>query len=162
MPPPRKTIACKRTTNIAKPTFFHGLAVQAAEATANYLTHIVQGQLSIPQGRGKRYSWGYPACPELADHEIVLAPAAATGNRAGHVTDRILAMAARAEHRRPLHPPSESKILQRRQPRPRRADSRLIQYISVHALHQDLEQIFILLQIAVDTTRFFSYTQREV
>ncbi len=27
--------------------FFHGLAVQAAEATANYLTHIVQGQLGI-------------------------------------------------------------------------------------------------------------------
>ena len=52
--------------------FFHGLAVQAAEASANYLTHIVQGQLGIPAGRGKRYSWGYPACPELADHEIVL------------------------------------------------------------------------------------------
>ena len=52
--------------------FFHGLAVQAAEATANYLTHIVQGQLGIPAGRGKRYSWGYPACPELADHDIVL------------------------------------------------------------------------------------------
>ena len=52
--------------------FFHGLAVQAAEATANYLTHIVQGQLGIPAGRGKRYSWGYPACPELADHEVVL------------------------------------------------------------------------------------------
>ncbi len=52
--------------------YFHGLAVQAAEATANYLTHIVQGQLGIPAGRGKRYSWGYPACPELADHEIVL------------------------------------------------------------------------------------------
>ena len=52
--------------------FFHGLAVQAAEATANTLTRIVQGQLGIPAGRGKRYSWGYPACPELADHEIVL------------------------------------------------------------------------------------------
>ncbi len=52
--------------------FFHGLAVQAAEATANYLTHIAQGQLGIPAGQGKRYSWGYPACPELADHEIVL------------------------------------------------------------------------------------------
>ena len=52
--------------------FFHGLAVQAAEATASYLTHIVQGQLGIAAGRGKRYSWGYPACPELADHEIVL------------------------------------------------------------------------------------------
>ncbi len=52
--------------------FFHGLAVQAAEATANYLTTIVGGQLGISAGRGKRYSWGYPACPELADHEIVL------------------------------------------------------------------------------------------
>ena len=52
--------------------FFHGLAVQAAEATANYLTKLVQGQLGIAEGRGKRYSWGYPACPELADHELVL------------------------------------------------------------------------------------------
>ncbi len=52
--------------------YFHGLAVQAAEAAANYLTHIVQGQLGISANRGKRYSWGYPACPELADHEIVL------------------------------------------------------------------------------------------
>ena len=52
--------------------FFHGLAVQAAEATANYLTKIVQGQLGIAEGQGKRYSWGYPACPELQDHQIVL------------------------------------------------------------------------------------------
>ena len=52
--------------------FFHGLAVQAAEATANYLTRLVQGQLSLVAGQGKRYSWGYPACPELRDHEIVL------------------------------------------------------------------------------------------
>ena len=43
--------------------YFHGLAVQAAEATANYLTHIVQGQLGIPANRGKRYSWGYPPAP---------------------------------------------------------------------------------------------------
>ena len=46
--------------------------MQAAEATANYLTKLVQGQLGIAEGRGKRYSWGYPACPELADHELVL------------------------------------------------------------------------------------------
>ncbi len=51
--------------------FFHGLAVQAAEATANYLTKLVQAQLGIAAGQGKRYSWGYPACPELADHEVV-------------------------------------------------------------------------------------------
>ena len=52
--------------------FFHGLAVQAAEAAANYLTKIVQSQLGIAKGQGKRYSWGYPACPELSDHGIVL------------------------------------------------------------------------------------------
>lgn len=51
--------------------FFHGLAVQAAEATANYMTQLTRGQLGIAQGQGKRYSWGYPACPELADHKIV-------------------------------------------------------------------------------------------
>ncbi len=53
--------------------FFHGLAVQAAEATANYVNRqVINRQLGIPQGRGKRYSWGYPACPDLEDHTIVL------------------------------------------------------------------------------------------
>ena len=51
--------------------FFHGLAVQAAEATANYVTKLVQGQLGFSAGRGKRYSWGYPACPSLEDHAVV-------------------------------------------------------------------------------------------
>jgi 5-methyltetrahydrofolate--homocysteine methyltransferase len=51
--------------------FFHGLAVQAAEATANYMTNLVRGQLGIGQKQGKRYSWGYPACPDLDDHQIV-------------------------------------------------------------------------------------------
>ena len=27
---------------------------------------------SIPANQGKRYSWGYPACPELRDHQTVL------------------------------------------------------------------------------------------
>jgi 5-methyltetrahydrofolate--homocysteine methyltransferase len=60
--------------------FFHGLAVQAAEATANYVhRQMVAKGLGIPPGQGKRYSWGYPACPDLADHELVLKllPAAA-------------------------------------------------------------------------------------
>ena len=57
--------------NYSEAYFFHGLAVQAAEATANYMTNLTQGQLGIPQGQGKRYSWGYPACPELEDHKIV-------------------------------------------------------------------------------------------
>jgi 5-methyltetrahydrofolate--homocysteine methyltransferase len=58
--------------NYSEAYFFHGLAVQAAEATANYLTKLVQGQLGLADGQGKRYSWGYPACPDLEDHAIVV------------------------------------------------------------------------------------------
>jgi 5-methyltetrahydrofolate--homocysteine methyltransferase len=52
--------------------FFHGLAVQAAEATAQYVNLLVRRQLGLEDKRGKRYSWGYPACPELSDHQTVL------------------------------------------------------------------------------------------
>jgi len=45
--------------------------VQAAEATANYMTQHIRKELGIAEGRGKRYSWGYPACPDLQDHQIV-------------------------------------------------------------------------------------------
>jgi 5-methyltetrahydrofolate--homocysteine methyltransferase len=31
----------------------------------------VRRELGIPGGRGKRYSWGYPACPDLEDHATV-------------------------------------------------------------------------------------------
>lgn len=48
--------------------FVHGLAVQAAEATANYLHEHVRRELGIGESQGKRYSWGYPAIPELEDH----------------------------------------------------------------------------------------------
>lgn len=48
--------------------FTHGLAVQAAEATANYLHEHIRKELGIGEKQGKRYSWGYPAIPELEDH----------------------------------------------------------------------------------------------
>ncbi len=48
--------------------FLHGLAVQTAEATAEYLHNHIRRELNLPAGQGKRYSWGYPAIPELADH----------------------------------------------------------------------------------------------
>jgi 5-methyltetrahydrofolate--homocysteine methyltransferase len=28
----------------------------------------IKRELGIPSGRGKRYSWGYGACPDLEDH----------------------------------------------------------------------------------------------
>ncbi len=51
--------------------FFHGLAVQTAEATATYMNRHINRELGIPVERGKRYSWGYPACPDLDDHQTV-------------------------------------------------------------------------------------------
>ncbi|MHB8135679.1 MAG: methionine synthase [Anaerolineaceae bacterium] len=48
--------------------FTHGLAVQTAEATADYLHDHIRHELGLSVDRGKRYSWGYPAIPELEDH----------------------------------------------------------------------------------------------
>ncbi len=53
--------------------FTHGLAVQMAEAAAEYLHQHVRRELGLPAAQGKRYSWGYPSIPELADHEKVFA-----------------------------------------------------------------------------------------
>jgi 5-methyltetrahydrofolate--homocysteine methyltransferase len=51
--------------------FLHGLAVQMAEATADYLHAHIRRELGLDPERGKRYSWGYPAIPELEDHRKV-------------------------------------------------------------------------------------------
>ena len=51
--------------------FLHGLAVQTAEATAEYLHQHIRRELGIPDGQGKRYSWGYPAVPDLEGHRKV-------------------------------------------------------------------------------------------
>ncbi|HET9588778.1 MAG TPA: dihydropteroate synthase, partial [Anaerolineales bacterium] len=57
--------------NYTQAYFTHGLAVQAAEATAEYLHRHIRRELGLPEGQGKRYSWGYPAIPELEDHRKV-------------------------------------------------------------------------------------------
>ena len=51
--------------------FSHGLAVQTAEACAEYLHQHIRRELGLEASQGKRYSWGYPAIPELADHARV-------------------------------------------------------------------------------------------
>jgi 5-methyltetrahydrofolate--homocysteine methyltransferase len=60
--------------------FTHGLAVQAAEATADYMHEHLRREMGIPENQGKRYSWGYPAIPELEDHQKIfeLLPAVTT------------------------------------------------------------------------------------
>jgi methionine synthase I (cobalamin-dependent) len=42
----------------------HDLSVQVAQCLHRHVRH----ELGLPEGQGKRYSWGYPAIPELEDH----------------------------------------------------------------------------------------------
>jgi 5-methyltetrahydrofolate--homocysteine methyltransferase len=55
----------------AEQLFTHGLGVQAAEGTAEWLHAKVRSDFGIGPGDGRRYSWGYPACPEQSEHEKV-------------------------------------------------------------------------------------------
>ena len=45
----------------------HGLSVTVAEALAEYCNRQVCRELGLGPNQGKRYSWGYPACPNLDD-----------------------------------------------------------------------------------------------
>jgi 5-methyltetrahydrofolate--homocysteine methyltransferase len=49
--------------------YSHGLSVEAAEAVAEWSHRRIKQELGVPDG--KRYSWGYGACPDLDDHAIV-------------------------------------------------------------------------------------------
>ena len=64
--------------------FLHGLGVEMAEALAEYWHHRIRQELGFveedgptltglfrQQYRGGRYSWGYPACPDLEDNAKV-------------------------------------------------------------------------------------------
>ncbi|HEY5332075.1 MAG TPA: dihydropteroate synthase, partial [Solirubrobacterales bacterium] len=51
--------------------FVHGLGVQTAEGLAEWLHSQVRRGLEIPLDQGRRYSWGYPACPDQSEHEKV-------------------------------------------------------------------------------------------
>jgi len=48
--------------------FAHGLSVQSAEGLAEYMHQRVRRELGIGEETGKRYSWGYPSCPDLEHH----------------------------------------------------------------------------------------------
>jgi 5-methyltetrahydrofolate--homocysteine methyltransferase len=74
--------------------FLHGLGVEMAEATAEYWHRRIREELGFADEdgpslaglfrqtyRGGRYSWGYPACPDLMDNEKVVELLG--GNRVG-------------------------------------------------------------------------------
>jgi 5-methyltetrahydrofolate--homocysteine methyltransferase len=48
--------------------YIHGLGVETAEAVAEWMHRTMRHEVGVPAGQGKRYSWGYGACPDLEDH----------------------------------------------------------------------------------------------
>jgi 5-methyltetrahydrofolate--homocysteine methyltransferase len=61
----------EREGEFAEQLFVHGLGVQAAEGLAEWLHSEVRRGLGIDPDQGRRYSWGYPACPDQSEHEKV-------------------------------------------------------------------------------------------
>jgi 5-methyltetrahydrofolate--homocysteine methyltransferase len=57
--------------NYAEAYYTHGLAVEMAEGLAEYTNRVIRQELGLEGSRGRRYSWGYPAIPDLEDHEKV-------------------------------------------------------------------------------------------
>jgi 5-methyltetrahydrofolate--homocysteine methyltransferase len=61
----------EREGEFAEQLFVHGLGVQSAEGLAEWLHAGVRRDLGIDPDQGRRYSWGYPACPDQSEHEKV-------------------------------------------------------------------------------------------
>jgi 5-methyltetrahydrofolate--homocysteine methyltransferase len=68
---PEVTKLCERLEaegEFAEQLFVHGLGVQSAEGIAEWLHERVRSELGMAPDQGRRYSWGYPACPEQEQH----------------------------------------------------------------------------------------------
>jgi 5-methyltetrahydrofolate--homocysteine methyltransferase len=51
--------------------YLHGLAVETAEALADWTNMRIRQELNISENRGLRYSWGYPSCPDISQHHLL-------------------------------------------------------------------------------------------
>ena len=50
--------------------YLHGLAVEVAEALAEWINQKIKTELNLEKG-GLRYSWGFPSCPDVSQHHLV-------------------------------------------------------------------------------------------
>lgn len=50
--------------------YLHGLAVEVAEALAEWVNQKIKSELNLEKG-GLRYSWGFPSCPDVLQHHLV-------------------------------------------------------------------------------------------
>ena len=76
----RRTDALQASGDYSESYFLHGFSVQAAEALAEHTHRRIRSELLLENQQGKRYSWGYGACPDLEQHGIVFRLLDATKN----------------------------------------------------------------------------------
>jgi 5-methyltetrahydrofolate--homocysteine methyltransferase len=60
--------ALEKEGEFAEQLFVHGLGVQSAEGIAEWVHERVRTELGLEPEQGRRYSWGYPACPDQEQH----------------------------------------------------------------------------------------------
>ena len=51
--------------------YLHGLAVEVAEALAEWINRKIKSEFKLGEKGGLRYSWGFPSCPNVMQHELV-------------------------------------------------------------------------------------------
>src|SRR3954465_9957787 len=75
----------------AEQLFVHGLGVQTAEGMAEWMHGRIRSDLGIPSSQGRRWSWGYPACPEQSEHDklfrLIDAPSIGLRLSGGHALE---------------------------------------------------------------------------
>jgi 5-methyltetrahydrofolate--homocysteine methyltransferase len=62
----------QRDGNYAEGYYVYGLSVSLAEALAEWNHNRIRHELGIPAWQGRRYSWGYPACPDPSEQVKLL------------------------------------------------------------------------------------------
>lgn len=65
--------ALEKRGEYAEALFVHGLAMAATEGLAEWHHRHIRAELGLAPERGKRYSFGYSACPDLADQAKLFA-----------------------------------------------------------------------------------------
>jgi 5-methyltetrahydrofolate--homocysteine methyltransferase len=62
----------ERAGEYSRGLYIRGLASSTAEALADVLNRRIRQELNVSDDRGRRCSWGYPACPDLGQQRRVL------------------------------------------------------------------------------------------
>ena len=112
----------------AEQLFVHGLGVQTAEGMAEWLHARARTDLGATPAQGRRYSWGYPSCPEQSEltkvFELLDAPSIGLRLSGGYAVEpEQSTLAIVAHHPQAVYFGMRSGMLPRH---PRQADDELI------------------------------------